>query len=256
MVLIPLFLLGIGVTLWSRRMQLMPTLWAACVCVLFASPAWAQERTKETFPNVADRMVQAINATDYTGIRQDFNKEMQQALPVEQCKTFFSKEISGKFGKINKLEPPQFKSAATAVFVARCERGTLDFTLTLDNQGRVAGMLFRPRSDSPPDEKQTDAAVIDSILKKINAKQDDALFGQLTTEFQKALPKNNFHAAMQQIRKQFGKLNQSTEQKPAGQAKVYRVQAEKGACIVKITLDKQGKIAGLQITPESSPPQK
>src|SRR5438552_5153118 len=50
-------------------------------------------------------------------------------------------------------------------------------------------------------------------------------------------------AAMQQIRKQFAKLNQWTERKPAGDAKVYRVQAEKGPCIVKITLDKQGKIA-------------
>ena len=55
---------------------------------------------------------------------------------------------------------------------------------------------------------------------------------------------------MQQIRKQFAKLNQWTERKPAGDAKVYRVQAEKGPCIVKITLDKQGKIAGLQITPD------
>jgi Protein of unknown function (DUF3887) len=219
-------------------------LFGVCLCVLFASPGWGQERTKETFREVADRMVKAINAADYEGIRKDFNKEMLEAFPVEKCRTFFSKEISGKFGKINKLELPQFKSAAEAVFVARCERGALDFTLTLDDQGRVAGMLFRPRFDGTP--------VIDDILKKINASQDDELFGQCTTEFQKAIPKNDFRATMQQIRKQFGKLNQWTEQKPAGDAKVYRVQAEKGACIVKITLDKQGKIAGLEITPDMS----
>jgi CubicO group peptidase (beta-lactamase class C family) len=105
-----------------------------------------QERNKETFRDVAGRMVKAINAADYEAIRKDFNKKMLEAFPVERCRTFFSQEISGKFGKINKLdEPPQFKSAAEAVFVARCERGALDFTLVLDDQGRVAGMLFRPR---------------------------------------------------------------------------------------------------------------
>ena len=123
----------------------MSRLYAACLCVLLTSLGWGQERSKETFGDVADRMVKAINAADYEGIRKDFNKETLEAFPVERCRTFFSKEISGKFGKINKLDPAQFKSAAEAVFVARCERGALDFTLTLDDQGRVAGMLFRPR---------------------------------------------------------------------------------------------------------------
>src|SRR5438128_9034567 len=127
-------------------MHLMSRLYAAYLCVLLTSLGWGQEGTKETFRNVAGRMVKAINAADYEGIRKDFNKEMLEAFPVERCRTFFSKEISGKFGKINKLEPPQSKSATEAVFVARCERGTLDFTLTLDDQGRVAGMLFQPRS--------------------------------------------------------------------------------------------------------------
>jgi hypothetical protein len=122
----------------------MSRLYAACLCVLLPSVAWGQERTEETFRAVAGRMVQAINAADYEGIRKDFNKGMLEAFPVERCRTFFSKEISGEYGKINKLEPPQFKSAAKAVFVAHCEDGTLDFTLVLDHQGRVAGMTFRP----------------------------------------------------------------------------------------------------------------
>jgi len=270
MVLIPLLLLGIGVALWHRRRRLISRLCAVCLCVLLTSQGCSrkgadpvarpepagqkdkqnvrgeggQERTKEAFRDVAGRMVKAINAADYEGIRKDFSKEMLEAFPVAKCRAFFSKEISGKFGKINKLEPAQFKSGAEAVFAARCERGTLDFTLVLDDEGRVAGMLFRPGSDAAPP--------IDDILKKINASQDDELFGQCTTEFQKAIPIGDFRAVMQQVRKQFGKLNEWTEQKPAGDAKVYRVQAEKGACIVKITLDNQGRIAGLEITPDMS----
>jgi hypothetical protein len=138
----------------------MSKLCSVSVCVLLASLASGQERTKETFAGVADRMVKAINAADYEGVRKDFNKVMLDALPVEKCRTFFSKEISGKFGKINKLEPPQFKSEGVAVFVAHCERGKLDFTLILDEQGRVAGMLFRPRADQPvPEKNQTKLAL-------------------------------------------------------------------------------------------------
>ncbi|HWY85549.1 MAG TPA: DUF3887 domain-containing protein [Gemmataceae bacterium] len=127
-------------------------LYPACVCVLAASLASGQERTKEKFSEVADRMAKAINAADYEGVRKDFNKEMLSAFPVEKCKTFF-KGISDTFGRLTKLEPPQLRSAANAVFVVRCERGTLDFALFLDEQGRVGGFLFEPHSDLPVFQK-------------------------------------------------------------------------------------------------------
>jgi murein DD-endopeptidase MepM/ murein hydrolase activator NlpD len=105
-------------------------------------------------------MVKAINAADYEGLRKDFNKTMLDAFPIATCRTFFGKEISDKFGKITRLDPPRFKSAAEAVFVARCDRGTLNFTLILDEQGQVAGMLFRPGSNRPiPDKNQTKLAL-------------------------------------------------------------------------------------------------
>jgi hypothetical protein len=85
---------------------------------------------------------------------------MRDVFPVETSRSFFSKEISGRFGKITKLEPPRFKSEAEAVFVARCQRGALDFTLILDKQGRVAGMLFRPRSELPVPEKNQTALAL------------------------------------------------------------------------------------------------
>lgn len=109
-------------------------------------------KTRERFLEVADRMVTAINAEDYEGVRQDFNKSMLDTFPVERCRTFFGREVSDRFGRIDGLESPRFTSAATASLVARCERGTLDLTLALDEHGRVAGMLFRPRpvSTCPP----------------------------------------------------------------------------------------------------------
>jgi hypothetical protein len=144
----------------TKRGKEMSRLYLACFCVLFAGLASGQQRTKEKFREVADRMAKAINAADYDGVRRDFNKEMLKAFPLAKCKAFFMGEISDKFGKINKLEPPQFKSAAVAVFVARCERGSLDFTLVLDERGRVDGMLFLPHSDLPvPKKNETKLAL-------------------------------------------------------------------------------------------------
>ena len=113
-----------------RRETHMSRLCAACLCVLLTSLGWGQERTKETFRDVAGRMVKAINAADYEGIRKDFNKEMLKVFPVEKCRTFFSKEVSGKFGKITKLEPPQLKSATEAIFAGRAGAAGLRFQIS------------------------------------------------------------------------------------------------------------------------------
>jgi hypothetical protein len=130
----------------------MPRLFGALACMILAVAASAADRTEKTFSEVAERMVKAINSADYEGVRKDFNKEMLKAFPVEKCKDFFAGLVQ-TFGKITKLESPQFKSPANAVFVARCERGALDFTLVLEEQGQVAGMLFLSHSDLPVLEK-------------------------------------------------------------------------------------------------------
>jgi transglutaminase-like putative cysteine protease len=104
--------------------------------------------TRETFTDVAQRLVKAMNAGDYEAVRKAFNEEMRQAFPVDKCKDF-CRDIVHTHGKINKLEPLQFKSVVAAVFVARCEHGALNFTLTLDKQGRVAGLLFEPVPNAP-----------------------------------------------------------------------------------------------------------
>ena len=127
--------------------------------MILAGLAAGQERTKTTFTEVADRMVKAINAADYEKLRSDFTPELLKAFPLEECKTFF-KEISRDFGKITKLEAPEFKSPAKAVFVARCERGALDFTLILDERGRVGSLRFVPHSDMPvPQKNETPLAL-------------------------------------------------------------------------------------------------
>jgi murein DD-endopeptidase MepM/ murein hydrolase activator NlpD len=107
----------------------------------------AGQEKKDRFRDVAEPLVKAINAADCDAVRKLFNDEMRQALPADKCKAF-CRDIARGNGKITKLEPPTFQSEATAVYVARCERGALKVTLTLDKQGQIAGMLFLPIVES------------------------------------------------------------------------------------------------------------
>jgi CubicO group peptidase (beta-lactamase class C family)/L-amino acid N-acyltransferase YncA len=215
--------------------------------MLLASTGWGQERTRETFREVADRMVKAINAADYEGIRKDFNKEMLEAFPVEKCRTFFSKEISGKFGKIDKLQPPEFKSAAEAAFIARCERGTLNITLVVDDQGRVAGMLFRP----VPTE--TFREVADRMVKAINAADYEGIRKDFNKEMLEAFPVEKCRTFFsKEISGKFGKINrlEPPEFKSAADA-VFVARCERGALDITLTLDDQGRVAGMLFRPSS-----
>jgi hypothetical protein len=134
-------------------------LYAACAYALLAGSALGAEGDEETFTQVAGRMVKAINAADYDGVRQDFSPEMRKAFPVAKCADFF-RGLSGEFGKITKLEKPQFPSARKAVFLARCERGALDITLVLDDQDKITLMTFQSHSDLPvPEKNETELAL-------------------------------------------------------------------------------------------------
>ncbi len=102
------------------------------------------------------------------------------------------------------------------------------------------------------DEKQTTNPPIDNVVQKVNAAQDEELYRQLTPEFQKAISLASFRNVLQSVRGRSGRLLTWTEQESAGETRVYRVQGEKGSSIVKIALDKEGKISGLRFTPVSS----
>jgi hypothetical protein len=103
------------------------------------------QETRERFQLVASEIIDAINAADYEGVRRDFDTVMLDKFTLEECRSFYSEKITGQYGKIVALEGPQFRSPHMAVFVARCERGSLDFTLVLNDNGQVAGLLFKRR---------------------------------------------------------------------------------------------------------------
>src|SRR5882672_5789597 len=101
----------------------------------------------ESYTKVANRLIELINAADYAGVENLFNKEMSKALPLNAAKEFLA-GLTGQVGKFQKLGEPKSEAGET-VFPAYCERGMLDLALVLDGENKIAGINFKPRAASP-----------------------------------------------------------------------------------------------------------
>jgi len=109
----------------------------------------AEESTAGRFEKVVNRMVKAINEKDYAGTGEDFDQNMEDFFPLEKRKPFFE-NLLAQYGKIQKLGEPRLDQPSQAIFVAQCERGSLDITVWLDNNDKVIGLLFLPHKPDIP----------------------------------------------------------------------------------------------------------
>jgi murein DD-endopeptidase MepM/ murein hydrolase activator NlpD len=73
---------------------------------------------------------------------------MSAALPLNKSSAFF-KDLQQKLGKINKLDPPRTPPPAV-IFNAHFERGMLELQLSLNQDGEIAGLYFKPHVSSKP----------------------------------------------------------------------------------------------------------
>lgn len=112
-----------------------------------AEAAPKKQQEADPYPRVANRLIQLINAANYSGVEALFNTEMSKALPLKEATAFFT-GLSEQVGKMQKLEEPK-RNAEGAVFSVHCERGMLDMALTLDDANKIAGVNFTPRAGSP-----------------------------------------------------------------------------------------------------------
>jgi hypothetical protein len=117
-------------------------------------------RESDRYTKVANQLAELINAGDYAGIQTNFNQEMGAALPLNKSSAFLS-QLTLQMGKIQKFGEPRPIDGGM-MFPAKCERGTLDMQLALDNRGLIAGLRFIPgasSSDSTPAKNQTELSL-------------------------------------------------------------------------------------------------
>jgi hypothetical protein len=122
--------------------KVIPAVLAFAILVVALTISLQKFLRKAPGTKVANRLVELINAADYSGVESLFNKEMSQALPLEQATEFFT-ALTGHAGKLQKLDEPK-QNAGWTVFSAHFERGMMDMSLALDKENKIAGFTFKP----------------------------------------------------------------------------------------------------------------
>jgi hypothetical protein len=106
----------------------------------------------ERYTKVANQLKEFINAGHYASIQAKFNKELDEALPLDKSSEFL-KGLTQQAGKIQKVGQPQ-PVGEGMVFPMECEKDTLDMQLALDDGGRIAGLAFTPHTPAKPEPEK------------------------------------------------------------------------------------------------------
>ena len=199
---------------------------------------------QDSYNQVANQVVELINARDYAAIGKLFNKEMSQALPPQKATQFF-RGLSGQVGKIQKLDEPMLKDGWT-IFPAHGERGKLDMSLVLDDENKIAGLKFiLPNAETG----QTVTKVANRLVELINAADYSGVAKLFNREMSQALPLTQADGFFKSLTTQFGTIQKLGKPTSNAEWTVFRADCERGALEMSLALDAQSKIAGLNFKP-------
>ncbi|KAF1026998.1 MAG: Beta-lactamase [Acinetobacter bereziniae] len=97
----------------------------------------------ENYKIVMDKLINNYNADQYDKIFNDFSAEMQQALPLEKTKQFFS-GLKAKAGKIESTAFLNEQQGDYAIYKTKSEKMEFTVKISLDRQNHISGLLFKP----------------------------------------------------------------------------------------------------------------
>src|SRR3954468_24769488 len=214
---------------------------ALAVLVLALTILFQKILRREPATKVANRLVELINAADYSGVEGLFNKEVSQRLPLEKTIEFLQ-GLSAQVGRLQNLAEPE-KSPEGMVFLAHCERGTLDMTLALDEQNKVAGLVFKPHVDGRY------AKVANRLVELINAADYSGVESLFNKEMSQGLPLEKAIEFFQGLSAQVGRIQNLAEPEKSPEGMVFPAHCERGVLDMTLGLDEQNKIAGLLFKP-------
>ena len=106
--------------------------------------------SSESSPVSADgrKLVEHMMANDFAAVYARFNAPMQAALPeAESWKMPIArpkKAFGGNWKKSLEVRVVHHKAADTAVVTCQCPKGKLDVEISINRQGQIGGLFFKP----------------------------------------------------------------------------------------------------------------
>jgi murein DD-endopeptidase MepM/ murein hydrolase activator NlpD len=113
-----------------------------------------------TYKIAADYFEENYNAGNFELIFTSFSSEMQNALPLENTKTFLT-NLNLQAGKITKREFVKYEQTY-ASYKTDFERGLFSVNLSVDNNSKISGLFVRPwkENNSPKMERNITKLVL------------------------------------------------------------------------------------------------
>jgi murein DD-endopeptidase MepM/ murein hydrolase activator NlpD len=111
---------------------------------------------KETYKTVADRFEVQYNSSNYDNIFAMFSPEMQNALPLDKTKDFFT-GLKSQAGQITKRQFVKYANGTYASYKTNFERALFFVNISIDNNSKINGLFVKPFSDDnlPKIERNT-----------------------------------------------------------------------------------------------------
>jgi murein DD-endopeptidase MepM/ murein hydrolase activator NlpD len=108
---------------------------------------------KASYKTVADNFEKNYNEDNFEAIFSSFSPEMQDALPLEKTKDFFT-GLKTQAGKITKREFIKYEQTA-ASYKTNFERALFAVNISVDNNSKINGFFVKPfkESDLPKIER-------------------------------------------------------------------------------------------------------
>jgi dienelactone hydrolase len=100
----------------------------------------------------AQDFINQMTAGDYASASREFSRELLQALPEAKLKETWQGLIGqfGDFQEISKVQAVERDAYSILTVTSQFQNASLDFRLTFDQNGQIAGLTYQPAtSDSP-----------------------------------------------------------------------------------------------------------
>jgi CubicO group peptidase (beta-lactamase class C family) len=117
-----------------------------------------------------------------------------------------------------------------------------------DAEGRLSALRFV----AVPAEKALADKVVKAVIKAYSADAAEDWHRLLVPSFQKLLPLPEFKKFLRTQRDKYGKAGSWREAKGEGDWRVYRVRGEKKVFLLRLHIESNGRIGGLQVLPDST----
>ncbi|WP_299333587.1 peptidoglycan DD-metalloendopeptidase family protein [uncultured Psychroserpens sp.] len=129
------------------------------IAFIFTLFSFSQE--KENYNLIVSQFKDLYNASDYNGVFELFNADMQTALPIDKTEAFFT-DMKSRLGDIKAFEFNRLKQGVAHIYKVTYESESRDMLLYLDNSDKIGGLLVTPHkpNDLPIIERNTTKMIL------------------------------------------------------------------------------------------------